>query len=131
MLGGMKMYNPINMKVNQLQQPQRTQVKQNIHSNGTFDQLLKQQITQNQELKFSKHAMERLEKRNIKLTPQDLARLNQGLNIASQKGIKETLIMMDNRVFVASVNNKTVITAAVEEQLKDNVFTNIDGAVIV
>ena len=127
----MKMYNPINIKVNQLQQPQRTQVKQNIHSNRNFDQLLKQQINQNKELKFSKHAMERLEKRNIQLTPQELARINQGLNIASQKGIKETLIMMDNRIFVASVNNKTVITAAVEDQLKDNVFTNIDGAVIV
>ncbi len=128
------MYNPINIKINHLQQQsQRTQVRHNYQSNPntSFDQLLKQQISQNQELKFSKHAMERLEKRNIQLTPQDLARLNQGLEMASQKGIKETLIMMDNRVFVASVNNKTVITAAMEEQLKDNVFTNIDGAVIV
>ncbi len=128
------MYQPINIKINPLQQQsQRTQAKQNYqsHSNISFDQLLKQQINQSQTLKFSKHAMERLEKRNIQLTPQDLARLNQGLEMASQKGIKETLIMMDNRIFVASVNNKTVITAALEEQLKDNVFTNIDGAVIV
>ncbi|GAB6088234.1 TIGR02530 family flagellar biosynthesis protein [Alkaliphilus crotonatoxidans] len=128
------MYQPINIKINPLQQQsQRTQAKQNYqsHSNISFDQLLKQQINQSQTLKFSKHAMERLEKRNIQLTPQDLARLNQGLEMASRKGIKETLIMMDNRIFVASVNNKTVITAALEEQLKDNVFTNIDGAVIV
>ncbi|WP_051569080.1 TIGR02530 family flagellar biosynthesis protein [Alkaliphilus transvaalensis] len=125
------MYNDIKIKANSLQQSKINQAKHSYKDHSNFDKILQQKVNQNKDLKFSKHAMERLEKRNIQLTPQDLGRLDQALNIASQKGIKETLIMMDNRVFVASVSNKTVITAAVEEQLKDNVFTNIDGAVIV
>ncbi len=131
MVGGITLYNDIKIKPNSLQQPKINQLKQNYKDNSNFNQILQQQLQQNKELKFSKHAIERLEKRNITLTPQDMTRLDQALNIASKKGIKETLIMMDNKVFVASVSNKTVITAAVEEQLKENVFTNIDGAVII
>lgn len=88
-------------------------------------------IINNQDIKFSKHALQRLEARNIHLDHQEINRINDGLRKASQKGIKETLILMDNKAFVASVNNKTIITAALDEQLKENVFTNIDGAVIV
>jgi flagellar operon protein len=88
-------------------------------------------INRQQELKFSKHAIQRLESRNIHLNHNEITRINNALGKASQKGIKETLILMDNKAFVASVKNKTIITAAVDEQLKDNVFTNIDGAVII
>jgi len=98
---------------------------------GDFGKIYKEQLQQQSEVVFSKHATDRLMQRNITLSPQEMTRINQGLDRAAQKGIKETLIMMDNRAFIASVKNKTVITAAVEEQLKENVFTNIDGAVIV
>ncbi len=125
------MYDNFKIKPNSIQQPKLNPVQNRIPSGGGFDQLLQQQLYQNKEVKFSKHAMERLETRNIKLTPQDMARINQAFNIAQGKGIKDTLILMDNRVFVASVTNKTVITAAVEEQLKENAFSNIDGAVII
>ncbi|MDH8676627.1 TIGR02530 family flagellar biosynthesis protein [Fusibacter bizertensis] len=82
-------------------------------------------------VKFSKHAMDRLSSRNIELSDDELGRINNGVDKAKTKGVREALIMMDNKVFVASVQNKTIITAALDEQLKDNVFTNIDGAVIV
>ena len=82
-------------------------------------------------VKFSKHAMERLNSRNIELSSDEIERLTQGVDKAKSKGVRDALIMMDNKVFVASVQNKTIITAAMDEQLKDNVFTNIDGAVIV
>jgi flagellar operon protein len=95
-----------------------------------FQQILDDQIRQ-KSVVFSKHAAERLLQRNIKLTPQEMTRINAGLEQAAQKGIRETLIMMDNRAFIASVSSRTVITAAVDEQLKESVFTNIDGAVIV
>jgi len=126
------MFNPMQIKLNQLQQaPQSLQGRTSVKGNVSFEQLLQQQISQNQELKFSKHAQARLEQRNINLSSQELQRLNHGLDKASQKGIKETLLIMDNRIFVANVSNKIVITAALEEQLKESVFTNIDGAVIV
>lgn len=82
------------------------------------------------DVKFSKHAMERLDSRRIKLNSQEMTKIKEALNKAQKKGIKETLILMDNKAFVASVENKTIITVALEEQLKENIFTNIDGAVI-
>lgn len=96
----------------------------------SFNEVL-DNIVKNQEVKFSKHAIQRLESRNIKLDNNDLIRIKDALYKANQKGIKETLILMDNKAFVASVPNRTVITATLEEQLKDSVFSNIDGAVIV
>ncbi|KXG75751.1 TIGR02530 family flagellar biosynthesis protein [Thermotalea metallivorans] len=96
----------------------------------SFAQVLDTIIHQ-QEVKFSKHALQRLEARNIRLDSQEISRIHNGLKKASQKGIKETLILMDNKAFVANVHSKTIITAALDEQLKENVFTNIDGAVIV
>lgn len=125
------MYDNFKIKPNSIQQPRINPIQNRIQPSGGFDQVLQQQLYQNKEIKFSKHAMERLEKRNIQLTPQDISRINQAFNIAQGKGIKETLILMDDRVFVASVSNKTVITAAVEDQLKENAFSNIDGAVII
>ncbi len=96
-----------------------------------FSEVLQQTINAQQDIKFSKHAVQRLESRNIQLNQTEISRIKDALNKAKEKGIKETLILMDNKAFVASVPNKTIITAALEEQLKENVFTNIDGAVII
>lgn len=83
------------------------------------------------ELKFSKHALDRIKSRNIELTQQDLTKISDAVDKAEAKGVKEALILMNNNVFIASVKSKTIITASSDEQLKDNVFTNIDGAVII
>ncbi|SKC74401.1 TIGR02530 family flagellar biosynthesis protein [Maledivibacter halophilus] len=96
----------------------------------SFQEVLNE-IGKSQEVKFSKHALERLKNRNINLSKEDISRLNNGVQRADRKGVKEALILMENKAFIASVKNKTIITAACEDQLKENVFTNIDGAVIV
>jgi len=101
-----------------------------IPEGQSFNEVLNR-IKSNDEVKFSKHAIDRLNSRNIQLSDQDMSRINTAIDKASQKGVREALIMMDNKVFIASVQNKTIITAAVDDQLKDSVFTNIDGAVIV
>ena len=88
-------------------------------------------IQSGEDVKFSKHAIDRLNSRNIALSEEELGRISNGMDKAKSKGVRDALIMMDNKVFVASVSNKTIITAAMDEQLKENVFTNIDGAVIV
>lgn len=82
------------------------------------------------ELKFSKHAMNRLEERNIALTDNQLERLSDGTKKAGEKGINESLVLVDSLAFIVNVNNNTVITAMDQTQASDNVFTNIDGAVI-
>lgn len=71
-----------------------------------------------------------MESRNITLSDTQLNRLNQGVGQAREKSINESLVMMDNLAFIVNVKNNTVVTAL--EQTEDsNVFTNIDGAVIV
>ena len=80
-----------------------------------------------QEVKFSKHANQRLENRNIELSEDQLERLNQGVGQARTKQIQESLVMMDNLAFIV---NNTVVTA-MEQGESGQVFTNIDGAVIV
>ena len=83
------------------------------------------------EVKFSKHAKSRLESRNINLTEEEISKLSNAIDKADKKGVKEALILMDQTALIASVRNRTIITVASDSQLKDNVFTNIDGAVIV
>lgn len=108
---------------------EKSQVQKPV-SGPSFGDVLNS-IKSSEQVKFSKHAMERLNSRNIELTDDELSRINTGVDKAKSKGVRDALIMMDNKVFIASVSNKTIITAAMDEQLKDNVFTNIDGAVIV
>lgn len=95
-----------------------------------FSEILKskQAASETGELKFSKHANERLASRNIDLTDDQLVRLENGAKKASEKGINESLVMVDNLAFIVNVKNNTVITAVNDGE--DRVFTNIDGAVI-
>ena len=57
-------------------------------------------------------------------------RLNDGIEIAAEKGSNETLVLVDKTAFVVSVKNRTVITTMSQEDLKGNIFTNIDSTVI-
>ena len=85
----------------------------------------------NNQLKVSGHAQTRLQSRNIQLTQAEWDRVADGVNKAAAKGARESLVMVDNVALVVSVKNRTVITAVDQSHLKDNVFTNIDSAVIV
>lgn len=96
-----------------------------------FDAFLKSTVDQGQELKFSAHAKERLSLRNINLSSSDLSRMNDAVNKAAAKGARQSLLVMENQAFIVSVPNRTVITALDNNSMKENVFTNIDSAVIV
>jgi len=82
-------------------------------------------------LKFSAHAMQRLASRNIKLTSDDVARMNAMADKAAAKGSKQSLFLMNDVAMVVSIKNRTVITAVDQDSMKDNVFTNIDSAAII
>lgn len=99
-------------------------------SSTPFSEILKskQSASEITELKFSKHANERLASRNIDLTDEQMARLESGAKKASEKGIQESLVMVDDLAFIVNIKNNTVITAVNDGD--DKVFTNIDGAVI-
>jgi flagellar operon protein len=82
------------------------------------------------ELRFSKHAANRLIDRNISLSDEQKQRLTDATVKAGEKGIKESLVLMDSLAFVVNIPNNTVITALDKSETDLNVFTNIDGAVI-
>ncbi len=96
-----------------------------------FDSVLKQKLEESEEIKFSKHAELRLQSRNISLTQAQKDKMKEAVARAESKGVRDSLVLMDNLAFVVNVKNRTVITAANSNELKENVFTNIDGAVIV
>lgn len=97
---------------------------------GNFGDILKQKIDQSTGLKFSKHAEQRLQSRNINLSQVQKEKINQAVKKAEEKGVKDSLVLLENMAFVVNVKNRTVITAVNSDELKNNVFTNIDGAVI-
>jgi flagellar operon protein len=96
----------------------------------SFQDVLTGELTRNANLKFSAHAQERLAKRNIKLSEQDFQRFYTGVNKVASKGARESVILVDDVAFVVSVKNRTVVTAVDGQNLKENVFTNIDSVVI-
>lgn len=82
-------------------------------------------------LKFSAHAMQRLQSRNIALTSDDVQRMNVMADKAAAKGAKQSLFMLRDVAMVVSIKNRTVITAVDQDSMKENVFTNIDSAAII
>lgn len=82
-------------------------------------------------LKFSAHASQRLRERKIELDPAVLAKVNDAVDKADAKGIDDTLVLTKDAALIVNVKNRTVITAMDRAQMTGNVFTNIDGAVIV
>lgn len=120
-----------NIKRIQVSDFQNTQ-RQVLQGKGEFEKLLQENIVkQSSEVKFSKHAELRLQMRNINLSNEQRQRIDMAVKKAQDKGVKDSLILMDNLAFVVNVKSKTVITAVSNSELKENVFTNIDGAVIV
>jgi flagellar operon protein len=100
----------------------------------SFQQALEQAKEKDQSsyrVTFSKHANDRLASRNINLNDEQMNRLNNGILQAKEKSINESLVMMDNIAFIVNVKNDTVITAMDQDTNDSNIFTNIDGAVIV
>ncbi len=94
-----------------------------------FENILQQAIDNGSGVKFSKHAEMRMQARNIDLTQTQKDKIGNAVSMAQQKGVKDSLVILDNMAFVVNVPSKTVITAVNNSELKENVFTNIDGAI--
>ncbi|MCC7491357.1 MAG: flagellar protein [Fimbriimonadaceae bacterium] len=81
-------------------------------------------------VEFSKHALERLEQRGIRLDDETLGRLTGAVDRAQAKGSKTSLVLLDQTVFVVGVADRKVVTVADQDSLRERVFTNIDSMVI-
>ena len=97
----------------------------------SFQTLLEERIREESTVAFSKHAMERVVERNVDVSPGQLERLNEGVRLAEEKGLRSPLILMDTTAFVVNVQNNKVVTVVNDGSLKGTVFTNIDGTVMI
>lgn len=95
-------------------------------NNNKFSTILDSKIKK--KLAFSKHADCRIKMRGINMTKSQIARLEEGVEKARRKGIKESLILIDSTAFIVNIKNNIVITAVENEE---KIFTNIDGSVII
>ncbi|MBD3176258.1 MAG: hypothetical protein GF320_13855 [Armatimonadia bacterium] len=126
-----------NLRPQGLQRPQRPvrPVRTKTQQGQSFADVLRSQQTatptEAEPLKFSGHAQSRMESRGIRLSSDDVARIEGGVDRAATKGGRESLVLMDDLALVVSVKNRTVITVIDGESRKENVFTQIDSAVVV
>ena len=107
------------------------QGRQPAASGGTaFMQVLQQKLEAGSNIAFSKHAVSRVHERQIDVSQQNLERLDQGMQLAREKGLKDALILIDQNAYIVNAAAGKVVTVDGEAQ-KGSVFTNIDGTVIV
>ena len=98
----------------------------NESSGPSFNEVLQEKM-----LKFSHHATKRLEQRGIEIEGEQMTKINEAVEQAAAKGSRESLILMQDMALIVNVPNRTVVTAMTGSTLKDNVFTQIDSAVII
>ena len=99
-----------------------------LKNNNSFKDILDKTIEKNRGYTLSKHATERL--KDINFNDQDMEAIEKGFKIAEGKGAKNSVMIYKDVALIASIENKTVITAVEKERAKENIFTNIDSVVI-
>ncbi len=104
------------------------QLKQSVPKQSFVEQL--NHALAPQPLKLSKHATERLTERNIMISEAEWAHVTDKVNEAKAKGIRDSLVLMDQAALIVSAKNSTVITAMDRTEARDQLFTNIDGTII-
>ncbi len=114
----------------QLQQEQSLRNLAARRTSSGFDTLLQQEIEKSNTLQFSKHSKERIEQRGISLTEQLMTDLNAAVGKARLKGARDVVMIGKDAAFIVNVPNNVVVTAMNGEEMKENIFTNIDSAVL-
>lgn len=84
---------------------------------------------EDKEVSFSKHAVKRLQERNLHLDSNEYLKLKEAMSKLQQKGSKESLVITSNAAYIVDVNNSKVVTAMDKDNMNENVFTNIDSTV--
>ena len=98
-------------------------------TNNGFQRILEESINRNEKVKISAHAQQRMIERDINLEEKDLNLIKKAMNNLEKKGARESLMLYKDMAFIASVNNRTIITAMEYEDI--DVVTNIDSAIVV
>lgn len=96
----------------------------------SFSEVLRARLEQEAGVKFSAHAMDRLNERGIILEQDELSRLSGAISKAEEKGVNDSLILINDKAFIVSIKNQTVVTAMAGDSTRNKVFTNIDSTLI-
>lgn len=97
---------------------------------SNFADALQEELGKNS-VQFSKHATQRMETRGVEMTPGLLNSLNQAVDKARAKGAKDVAVIGVDNAFIVNVPNNTVITTMTQLEMRENIFTNIDSAVLI
>ncbi|ATD54640.1 TIGR02530 family flagellar biosynthesis protein [Clostridium chauvoei] len=127
---GFRIINGVPYQVGNFQTPTSTNLITTKKSGvgNSFKDVLNEKIDKEDGYKLSKHAAERL--KLINFNNQDMKAIEKGFEIAENKGCKNSVMLYKDIALIASIENKTIITAVEKERAKDNVFTNVDSVVI-
>lgn len=106
--------------------PQHSTIQSNPKVSTPFSEIFKEELNK---VKFSGHALNRMNSRDINLNENDLQRLENAVNKAEEKNARESLVMVDNKAFIVNIPNRTVVTMLTNDKLSDNIITQIDSAV--
>ena len=106
------------------------QTQGNTGNNVQFAELLQKESDKTQSVQFSKHAAQRVQQRGIEMTDSLLNNLNQAVKKAQAKGAKDVVVIGESGAFIVNVPNNIVVTTMSGTEMKDNIFTNIDSAVL-
>ncbi len=95
-----------------------------------FADLLQREQKRTQSVHFSKHAAQRVQERGIEMTDGLLSDLNQAVQKARDKGARDVVVIGENGAFIVNVPHNVVVTTMSGSEMKENIFTNIDSAVL-
>lgn len=109
--------------------PQQSGAQARPSGGAAFGEVLRKEAERSG-IAFSKHAMARAEERGIQVDDALLTQLNDSVEKAQTKGATNILAFDATRAFIINVPHGRVITTMSQEEMKQNIFTNIDGAVI-
>lgn len=123
-----RVINGVAYPVGNFQLPKGTSAEKTNDNKASFKDILKSEISKQEEYTLSKHAANRL--KEINFTEDDMKEIGKGFKIAENKGSKNSVMLYKDVALIASIENKTVITAVDRERTKENIFTNIDSVVI-
>ncbi len=134
--------------LNQSYQPTKNVTQKSLNSNDqvtktldprqlNFESLMNQKLVEQQttmpqgELSISKHATARMEQRGMEMSTELMLSLNNAMDKVRTKGARDTVMIAEQGAFIVNVPNNVIVTAITKEELKENVFTNIDSAVLI
>lgn len=122
----------MNLRIDGAPSPANVQTKTSVNPkiDRTFSTFLTEAATQTdntKEVKISRHAQKRLEERGLQLESNDMQTLESAFDELNQKGSRDSLIFFKDMALIASIDNRTIITAQKTSEMRT--VTNIDSAI--